>query len=166
MSKQKTPPSKRCTNAPSGKLRSTPGGLAQMRIASELVGAGARVLQQKTFLKPKALPRGRRESKADDSLSNAMRTQTRMSSFEIGKKWSALPKSFQDNYLAQRIACKYIWPGSNWRPSACEADIIATRPQMRWGPVFAPKYFVMKTRSGYKATISLQWGSNPRPPAY
>ena len=27
--------------------------------------------------------------------------------------------------------CKYIWPGSNWRPSACEADVIATRPQMQ-----------------------------------
>ena len=25
---------------------------------------------------------------------------------------------------------QYIWPGSNWRPSACEADVIATRPQM------------------------------------
>ena len=26
---------------------------------------------------------------------------------------------------------KYTWPGSNWRPSACEADVIATRPQVR-----------------------------------
>ena len=26
--------------------------------------------------------------------------------------------------------CKYTWPGSNWRPSACEADVIATRPQV------------------------------------
>ena len=25
---------------------------------------------------------------------------------------------------------KYTWPGSNWRPSACEADVIATRPQV------------------------------------
>ena len=25
----------------------------------------------------------------------------------------------------------YTWPGSNWRPSACEADVIATRPQVR-----------------------------------
>ena len=24
----------------------------------------------------------------------------------------------------------YTWPGSNWRPSACEADVIATRPQV------------------------------------
>ena len=26
--------------------------------------------------------------------------------------------------------CTYTWPGSNWRPSACEADVIATRPQV------------------------------------
>ena len=25
---------------------------------------------------------------------------------------------------------QYTWPGSNWRPSACEADVIATRPQV------------------------------------
>ena len=25
---------------------------------------------------------------------------------------------------------KYTWPGSNWRPSACETDVIATRPQV------------------------------------
>ena len=24
----------------------------------------------------------------------------------------------------------YTWPGSNWRPSACMADVIATRPQV------------------------------------
>ena len=27
--------------------------------------------------------------------------------------------------------CKYTWPGSNWRPSACEADVIVTRPQVQ-----------------------------------
>ena len=27
-------------------------------------------------------------------------------------------------------ATTYTWPGSNWRPSACEADVIATRPQV------------------------------------
>ena len=26
---------------------------------------------------------------------------------------------------------EYAWPGSNWRPSACEVDLIATRPQVR-----------------------------------
>ena len=25
---------------------------------------------------------------------------------------------------------QYTWPGSNWRPSACWADVIATRPQV------------------------------------
>ena len=30
-----------------------------------------------------------------------------------------------------QLACViYTWPGSNWRPSACEADVIATRPQV------------------------------------
>ena len=36
-------------------------------------------------------------------------------------------------HLASRfLHCngKYTWPGSNWRPSACEADVIATRPQV------------------------------------
>ena len=31
-------------------------------------------------------------------------------------------------YLTHHNA--YTWPGSNWRPSACEADVIATRPQL------------------------------------
>ena len=26
---------------------------------------------------------------------------------------------------------RYTWPGSNWRPSACETDVIATRPQVQ-----------------------------------
>ena len=32
-------------------------------------------------------------------------------------------------------ATTYTWPGSIWRPSACEADVIATRPRVlhdRW----------------------------------
>ena len=33
------------------------------------------------------------------------------------------------NVEAQAIS-RYTCPGSNWRPSACEADVIATRPQM------------------------------------
>ena len=32
--------------------------------------------------------------------------------------------------FAPRCNGKYTWPGSNWRPSACEADVIATRPQV------------------------------------
>ena len=30
-------------------------------------------------------------------------------------------------FLTQKLI---QWPGSNWRPSTCEADIIATRPQV------------------------------------
>ena len=33
------------------------------------------------------------------------------------------------NVEAQAIS-RYTCPGSNWRPSACEADVIATRPQV------------------------------------
>ena len=32
-----------------------------------------------------------------------------------------------------RFTGAYTWPGLNWRPSACEADVIATRPQLLWG---------------------------------
>ena len=32
--------------------------------------------------------------------------------------------------MDQRHVVEYTWPGSNWRPSACEADVIATRPQV------------------------------------
>ena len=28
------------------------------------------------------------------------------------------------------VGMDYTWPGSSWRPSACEADVIATRPQV------------------------------------
>ena len=34
------------------------------------------------------------------------------------------------NICRQRAPQNYTWPGSNWRPSACEADVIATRPQV------------------------------------
>ena len=41
--------------------------------------------------------------------------------------------------IANRIApplqvAKYSWLWSNWRPSACEADVIATRPQVLRNP--------------------------------
>ena len=46
---------------------------------------------------------------------------------EYRRKW--LRGSVQKLSLA---ACdrSYTWPGSSWRPSACEADVIATRPQV------------------------------------
>ena len=31
---------------------------------------------------------------------------------------------------ARRMVQAYTWPGSIWRPSACGADVIATRPQV------------------------------------
>ena len=45
------------------------------------------------------------------------------------------PVRHRQTTIAKRIApplqiAKYTWPGSNWRPSACEADVIATRPQV------------------------------------
>ena len=36
------------------------------------------------------------------------------------------------NTACRKGKWKYTWPGSNWRPSACEADVIATRPQVLW----------------------------------
>ena len=35
---------------------------------------------------------------------------------------------------ARHMVKAYTWPGSNWRPSACEADVIATRPQVLLTP--------------------------------
>jgi hypothetical protein len=35
---------------------------------------------------------------------------------------------------ARHVVKAYTWPGSNWRPSACEADVIATRPQVLLTP--------------------------------
>ena len=36
----------------------------------------------------------------------------------------------QPNPSPRGCIVSYTWPGSNWRPSACEADVIATRPQV------------------------------------
>ena len=35
-----------------------------------------------------------------------------------------------ESWVQGSILPSYTWPGSNWRPSACEADVIATRPQV------------------------------------
>ena len=40
------------------------------------------------------------------------------------------------NTLGQHQSCQYTWPGSSWRPSACEADVIAARPQVHWSCFF------------------------------
>ena len=39
-----------------------------------------------------------------------------------------------------RVRENYTWPGSNWRPSACWADVIATRPQVLGFPILAFKH--------------------------
>ena len=39
-----------------------------------------------------------------------------------------LKVSHQHYDIERSGAVKYTRPGSNWRPSACEADVIATRP--------------------------------------
>ena len=33
-------------------------------------------------------------------------------------------------HIVTGTTLQYTWPGSSWRPSACEADVIATRPQV------------------------------------
>ena len=56
-------------------------------------------------------------------------------------KTDALPLSYRGDRVwakqrrrATRLrggcGATYTWPGSNWRPSACETDVIATRPQV------------------------------------
>ena len=44
----------------------------------------------------------------------------------------ALARNAHGEVAQKRVKQKreYTWPGSNWRPSACEADVIATRPQV------------------------------------
>ena len=42
-----------------------------------------------------------------------------------GKRYEAAVSG----HLTPECVC-YTWPGSNWPPSACEADLIATRPQV------------------------------------
>ena len=39
----------------------------------------------------------------------------------------------------------YTWPGSTWRPSACEADVIATRPQVLGESLWSSSYSTAKT---------------------
>ena len=47
-------------------------------------------------------------------------------SFTKPKTFSVMKHEAHENIRSQM----YTWPGSNWRPSACEADVIATRPQV------------------------------------
>ena len=47
---------------------------------------------------------------------------------------------------------QYTWPGSNWRPSACEADVIATRPQVL---LAGSKSWLAPSQQGSALTLSL-----------
>ena len=54
--------------------------------------------------------------------------------------------------------CTYTWPGSNWRPSACEADVIATRPQVLCAATSVPFQTTRSERSrighcGFRDTL-------------
>ena len=78
-------------------------------------------------------------------------------------------------------ACKYTWPGSNWRPSACEADVIATRPQVhvaevraagtperhhRFGADWPPQQAIPRLAMSpmWQATRLTPWDATPTPP--
>ena len=52
----------------------------------------------------------------------------------------------------------YTWPGSSWRPSACWADVIATRPQVptfSGEPATTPPPFRQKERANLFARFAL-----------
>ena len=68
---------------------------------------------------------------------------------------------------------KYTWPGSNWRPSACEADVIATRPQVLADrclqakthcnnltpcPVYQPVEASSESISPYRRSVTVYFG--------
>ena len=44
----------------------------------------------------------------------------------------------------------YTWPGSNWRPSACWADVIATRPQVH---IFLRAALFFRALRAYVASV-------------
>ena len=44
--------------------------------------------------------------------------------------WFLTGNATSTNITARGRTRIYTWPGSNWRPSACWADVIATRPQV------------------------------------
>ena len=44
---------------------------------------------------------------------------------------------------------KYTQPGSNWRPSACEADVIATRPWVLCLDCMDSEWFTPKSERAY-----------------
>ena len=52
----------------------------------------------------------------------------------------------------------YTWPGSSWRPSACGADVIATRPQVLVMAVPLCRLIAAQHWSGSRCVCSRRWG--------
>ena len=56
--------------------------------------------------------------------------------YEVSSRSSPFPKPPMAGKETEVVVCRicapqnYTWPGSSWRPSVCEADVIATRPQV------------------------------------
>ena len=63
------------------------------------------------------------------SANHATRPSSRMPTLLVrrGKRFASRSLQRREFLRAPR---QYTWPGSNWRPSACWADVIATRPQV------------------------------------
>ena len=60
-----------------------------------------------------------------------------------------------DNAISTHITARgrtriYTWPGSNWRPSACWADVIATRPQVH---IFLCAALFFRALRAYAASV-------------
>ena len=71
-------------------------------------------------------------------------------------------------WLNNHSTTNYTWPGSNWRPSACWADVIATRPQVLLN-LAAPQSLEVLPTPAAKTQMGQEtytWpGSNWRPSA-
>ena len=61
---------------------------------------------------------------------------------------------FNDRQLTLSL---YTWPGSSWRPSACEADVIATRPQVLVMAVPVCRLLAAQHWSGNGFVCSRRW---------
>ena len=71
-----------------------------------------------------------------------------------------LKVSHQHYDIERPGAVKYTRPGSNWRPSACEADVIATRPQvLGCGTCAIPTNKKSLCASGSSDQICPHWGA-------
>ena len=62
----------------------------------------------------------------------------------------------------RKIQIIYTWPGSNWRPSACEADVIATRPQVREQYAHSSKSHCLRMNERNRNAWCMPLGQSPR----